>query len=150
MAGQSVQIPDDGRLHGVVAAIRREDGRWLMIRRSAQVARAPLKVCFPGGAVESGESLEAALVREMREELGIDVRPLRCCWRWESPSTPLTIWGYLVRLDSGEPTPNPAEVAEVLWLDADQAANHPDGLPTNREFVACLMEETTETGGSPV
>ena len=55
---------------GIVVACRRPDGRWLFIRRSATVRR-PLRVCFPGGWIEAGESqgLRPFVIREMREEL---------------------------------------------------------------------------------
>lgn len=54
---------------GVVVA----DGRALLIRRG----KAPLlgEWSIPGGTVESGETLEQALVREMAEETGLDVAP---------------------------------------------------------------------------
>jgi mutator protein MutT len=50
-------IMNDGR---VLACQRRHDGSY------------PLKWEFPGGKLEDGESAEAALVRELAEELGID------------------------------------------------------------------------------
>jgi len=56
---------------GVVVA----DGRVLLIRRG----KAPLlgRWSIPGGTVESGETLEQALVREMAEETGLDVAPVQ-------------------------------------------------------------------------
>ncbi len=56
---------------GVVVA----DGRVLLIRRG----KAPLlgRWSIPGGTVESGETLEQALVREMAEETGLDVVPVQ-------------------------------------------------------------------------
>ena len=56
----------------VVAALVREQGRVLMSRRRADQAMPNLWE-FPGGKVEPGEHPEAALVREVREELGCDV-----------------------------------------------------------------------------
>jgi 8-oxo-dGTP diphosphatase len=132
----------DGRVHGVVVACRREDGRWLCIRRSAFVT-APLKVCFPGGAVEQGETQEAAVIREMTEEIGIAVRPKQCIWRWDSPATELTLWGWTADWDLCELKPDPMEVAEVLWLSGAEAAGHVDAMATNVSFVAAL-ERTVE------
>jgi mutator protein MutT len=125
-------------VHGVVVACRDADGRWLCIRRSATVA-APLKVCFPGGAIEVGESQELAVVREMREELGIVVKPNRCVWRWDSPTTELTLWGWIAEWDGAELKPDANEVAEVLWLKAEEITEHRDAMPTNRSFVEALV-----------
>jgi 8-oxo-dGTP diphosphatase len=57
----------------VVAALVRAHGRVLMSRRRSDQSF-PLCWEFPGGKVDPGESPEAALVREMREELGCDAR----------------------------------------------------------------------------
>ncbi|MGH7022280.1 MAG: NUDIX domain-containing protein, partial [Caulobacteraceae bacterium] len=48
------------------------DGRVLIAKRSAGKQLAGLWE-FPGGKVEPGESPEACLIRELREELGIEV-----------------------------------------------------------------------------
>jgi len=55
----------------VAAALIDADGRVLVQQRSAHRSMAGLWE-FPGGKVEPGETPEAALVRELREELGID------------------------------------------------------------------------------
>lgn len=56
----------------VAAALIDVDGRVLLARRPEGKALAGLWE-FPGGKIEPGESPEAALIRELREELGIDV-----------------------------------------------------------------------------
>ena len=58
----------------VAAALVDADGRVLVQRRPAGAAMAGLWE-FPGGKVEGGETPEAALARELREELGIAVAP---------------------------------------------------------------------------
>ena len=55
----------------VVAAVIERDGRILICQRRGGQAH-ELKWEFPGGKVEAGETPEAALVRELREELGIE------------------------------------------------------------------------------
>ncbi|MFZ5746721.1 MAG: (deoxy)nucleoside triphosphate pyrophosphohydrolase [Pseudomonadota bacterium] len=61
----------------VAAALVDSDGRVLVQRRPPGKAMAGLWE-FPGGKVEPGETPEAALVRELGEELGIDVEAA-CC-----------------------------------------------------------------------
>ena len=57
-----------------VGGVLIRDGKVLLIRRG----KPPLygRWVVPGGTVELGESLEQALVREMREETGLEVVPL--------------------------------------------------------------------------
>lgn len=57
----------------VACAIIKKDGLILATQRSATMSL-PLKWEFPGGKLEAGESPEACLQRELREELGITVR----------------------------------------------------------------------------
>ncbi len=57
----------------VAAALVDDDGRVLIARRPEGKAMAGLWE-FPGGKVEAGETPEAALIRELHEELGIAVK----------------------------------------------------------------------------
>src|SRR4249919_1966117 len=59
------------QIHVVAGVIRDALGRVLLARRTEGRDLAGLWE-FPGGKVEPGESPEAALVRELREELGIE------------------------------------------------------------------------------
>jgi 8-oxo-dGTP pyrophosphatase MutT (NUDIX family) len=127
------------RGHGVVVACQRADGRWLLIRRSASVLRAPLRICFPGGWVDHGESQPAAVIREMQEELNADVVPIRCVWHHRFTERRLTLWGWLAALQSTTLSPNPAEVHEILWLTSEEAVRHPDVLPRTDIFIDALL-----------
>ncbi|MCU6671218.1 pyrimidine (deoxy)nucleoside triphosphate diphosphatase [Enterobacteriaceae bacterium H4N4] len=60
----------------VVCAILERDGKILLAQRPAH-ADQPGMWEFAGGKVESGETQSEALIRELREELGIDVQPTR-------------------------------------------------------------------------
>jgi 8-oxo-dGTP diphosphatase len=55
----------------VVAALIESEGRLLVCQRR-RGAKFELQWEFPGGKREAGETLEAALARELREELGVD------------------------------------------------------------------------------
>ncbi len=133
-------------MHGVVAGIYGE-GKWLLIRRGPRVSY-PGKVCFPGGTVEEGETLAAALKRELVEELNLIVIPRRLCWHHVFPDKPLVLWGFFCELE-GKQTPrmHPREISQILWLDRIQVARRKDGMPTNTGFLAAL--ETPRAIASP-
>jgi 8-oxo-dGTP diphosphatase len=60
----------------VRALIRDENGWLLLLRRSTACRRFAGAWEFPGGRVHPGEAIAAAMLRETRDETGIDVRPL--------------------------------------------------------------------------
>ena len=55
-----------------VAVINR-DKKILLLKRGSTAPWNPNNYCFPGGTVESGETLEQAAIRELYEETGIEV-----------------------------------------------------------------------------
>lgn len=119
----------------MVFGIRREDGRWLMVRRAAGCSL-PGKIAFPGGGLEAGETQHEAIIREAWEELGIEVAPVRPAWKTEFGS--FTLFGWHAEWVGGEINPEPLEVAEVVWLSSAEAAERGDGLATNVEFIGAL------------
>jgi 8-oxo-dGTP diphosphatase len=123
---------------GVVAVI--PDGqRLLVIRRSRHVV-APLAICFPGGGIEAGETEPQALVRELDEELGSVVEPVRCLWRSVTAWRVELAW-WLARLAPPvEIKPNPAEVESIDWLTASQLLLVPELLASNRDFLAAVID----------
>ena len=66
-------MDEAARVVEVVAAVIERDGQIVIGQRKPR-GRHALKWEFPGGKVEPGETPQAALARELREELGIDAR----------------------------------------------------------------------------
>ncbi len=117
---------------GVVAVIARE-GQLLVIRRS-QLVVAPGAYCFPGGGVADGESEEAAVVREMQEELGVDAKPVRRLWQSVTPWGVELDW-WMVELHADAILlPNVEEVAEVEWLQPAEIRELDGLLESNHHF----------------
>ena len=122
-----------GRKRGVVGVIRRGD-KILIIQRSKHVT-APLKWCLPGGTMEKGESEEQTLVREMKEELSIDVTPMRLCWRSITPWGTTLAWWQAELDESVTPVPDAAEVAQYRWMTQEEIYFAEGMLPSLPAFL---------------
>jgi 8-oxo-dGTP diphosphatase len=128
--------PTRPRRRGVVAVVPRGE-RLLVIQRSALVV-APGAYCFPGGGIEGEETEPVALIREIQEELGLDIVPVRRLWQSVTPWQIELAW-WLVRLPAGvEPVPNPAEVAACQWIAPDAMRRLPGLLESNLAFLDAL------------
>ena len=122
------------RLHVAAAVIRGADGRVLIARRPEHKHQGGLWE-FPGGKVEPGEAVEAALARELHEELGIRVsaaRPLIQV-RHDYPDQQVLLDVYEVTAFAGEP--HGAEGQPLAWV-APRELPHYEFPEANRPIVA--------------
>lgn len=102
------------------------DGRVLLAKRPVGKSMAGLWE-FPGGKVEEGETPEAALIRELQEELGIDT--------WASCLAPLTFASHsyddfhlimpLFACRKWDGTPQSREGQTLKWVRANEMRNYP-------------------------
>ena len=102
------------------------DGRVLIAQRPVGKSMAGLWE-FPGGKIEPGETPEAALIRELHEELGIDT--------WESCLAPLTFASHsyddfhllmpLFACRKWEGNPTPREGQALKWVRVLELKNYP-------------------------
>lgn len=115
----------------VVAAVIRRDGRILIAERAAHLHQGGLWE-FPGGKVEAGEAVEAALVRELQEELGITATAfsplIRIAHDYPDKSVCLEVWNVTGFADE----PHGREGQPLRWVRPEElpqfafpAANRP-------------------------
>lgn len=119
--------PISGLLVIVAAALVDADGRVLVQQRAPGRAMAGLWE-FPGGKIEAGESAEAALVRELSEELGIatDTACLAPAGFGTAPtanSAQLLLLLYACRKWQG--IPQPLDAAALRWVRPSQLHDLP-------------------------
>lgn len=115
----------------IVNAVLVRNGAVLLARRSAHRASYPGLWSFPGGHVEPGETLEAALVREVGEEIGVVPAAFRPIGTIADPNAasadPATYHLYAVEAWSGgEPSALGDEHSELRWFDLRTASHLPD------------------------
>jgi 8-oxo-dGTP diphosphatase len=103
-----------GEIIMVVAAVIERAGRILITRRPKGAHLEGLWE-FPGGKPEAGETLDAALVREVREELGVAFSPGERLAEvdWEYPDKRIRIAFFRGGIE-GEP--RPLEGQEMAWV----------------------------------
>lgn len=122
----------------VGAVLRDAHGRVLAARRER-----PAGWELPGGKVEPGETEPAALVRELREELGITVE----VGARVGPDVPigadLLLHAWTAALADGEPAA--LEHAELRWLAPDELDTVP-WLPADRPIITSLAARQPDTG----
>jgi 8-oxo-dGTP diphosphatase len=119
----------------VVAAVIEREGRILLARRRAGSHLAGLWE-FPGGKRQAGETPEAALVREIREELdaAVTVGELLEDVEWAYPEKTVTLRFFRCALE-GEP--RAAEGQELAWVAPADLGRY-DFPPADRALVARL------------
>lgn len=131
---------DKTALFAVVAvALTDADGRVLLQRRPPGKALAGLWE-FPGGKIEAGETPEAALVRELAEELGIVVnrQALSPIGFASAPLADRHLLLLLYRATRWRGEPQPLEASDLAWTmptDMHHLAMPPADVP----LVAALL-----------
>ena len=116
----------------IVAVVTRANA-VLMIRRGATVPDpgvwAPIS-----GKIEPRESQERAVVREVEEEVGLRVRPLRKVWEHESQRGDYLLHWWLAAYVDGELVLSPREVAEARWVTASEVVRIEPLFTVDRAF----------------
>lgn len=116
------------------------DGRVLLAQRPEGKPMSGLWE-FPGGKIADGETPEAALARELKEELDIDVTP--ACLApiafasYDSGEFHLLMPLFVCRKWSGRP--KPLEAAALVWVRPDALASY-EMPPADRPLAAQLRD----------
>jgi len=122
----------------VVAAVIERADRRLLIGQRRKDDSSPLKWEFPGGKVREGEVAEAALARELREELGVTMTKClamgRVRHKYAGSSEELEIRFFAAKVE-GEASPLCFE--QIAWVLPKELGDY-DFLEANRELVANL------------
>ncbi len=113
----------------VSCAIIEKDGMILAAQRGEAMSM-PLKWEFPGGKMEANESAATCLEREIREELGVEIRivaPLPPS-KWSYPDFTITLYPFVCQINGGKLRLtehraicwiSPEKLPSLDWAEAD-------------------------------
>ena len=123
----------------VVAALIWDGDRCMICQRPAHKARGLLWE-FVGGKVEPGETMEAALIRECREELAVEltVGALFMQVVHTYPDITVELSLFHASICSGEP--QRLEHVDIQWITPAQIPNY-DFCPADTEILDRIMKE---------
>ncbi len=118
-----------------VAIIYDQSDRVLITQRAAHIPSGGLWE-FPGGKLEENETPEAALIREIKEEVNLDV--IRCEFITQIDNQPLSLYVFLVHEFQGEATKLESQ-ADLLWVERQALFNY-QFPPTNSPILTWITE----------
>ena len=109
------------KLQIAVGIIRNPQGEIFITQRAADAHMAN-KLEFPGGKIESDETPEQALIRELQEEVGITVTAssLFDKLEYQFPDRHITLWFFLVESWQGEPWGKEGQPGRRVSLPSNQ------------------------------
>ena len=131
----------------MVAAVIERGDRRLLIGQRRREDSSPLKWEFPGGKVREGEAPEAALARELREELGVTLTKCvemgRVRHQYEGTADELENRFFAAAIADGDARPVCFE--QIAWVLPKELGAY-DFLAANREVIANLATGRIKPG----
>lgn len=115
----------------VMAVVTR--GREILLTRKPGYA--PGRYTVVAGFVEAGETLEHALMREVREEVGVESRAPRYFGSQPWPFPNSLVMAFSVEYAGGEVRPDGNELEDARWFDIDALPELPEPVHISRQLI---------------
>jgi NAD+ diphosphatase len=109
-------------LHPAVIVLVRDGDRCLLARKEGW---APGRYALVAGFVDNGESLESAVAREVKEEVGVDVTDIQYVGSQNWPFPSQLMVGFVATYAGGDIRVDPEELEDARWFPCDALPNRP-------------------------
>jgi NAD+ diphosphatase len=121
----------------VIVLIRK--GKEILLARSPNFP--PDMYSLIAGFVEPGESAEAAVVREIREEVGIEVKNITYFGTQAWPFPNSLMIGFTAEYDSGDIQPDGFEIEDAKWFSVENLPVLPGKISIARKLIDSFLKE---------
>lgn len=88
----------------------------------------------PGGHIDNGENIRDALIREIREELGVEIKPLAKIAQTSGDTGQITYWWKCDKLDNDRFIVQSGEVKSIKWFTKNEINNTKNIWPATKNF----------------
>ena len=95
------------------------------------------------GFVEVGETLEHAVRREVREEVGVDVGEVTYVTSQPWPFPNSLMIGFFAEYAGGEIAVDPDEIVDARWFGPDEIPRYPDGFVISSRLVIAHLQRVS-------
>ena len=130
--------PADRSLPDGIVAVVRQGERVLVIQRGQDVP-GPGYWALPSGKVEPGEAQDMTVVREVREEVGLEVRPIGKVWECVATTGSHLLHWWLAEMIGGELRLDPREVSDARWVTPEEYCAFDKTFETDRLFFRNIL-----------
>ncbi|MFZ5932509.1 MAG: NUDIX hydrolase [Patescibacteria group bacterium] len=121
----------------VVLALIIKNGKFLLIKRKVKLFR--LEWAFPGGITHRGETEGEAVIREAKEEVGLDVKVVKKIFERKHPDTLVQVaYFHCLPISGKKPEIGEKyEISEVKWVEAGEVLERftSDVAPEIQKFI---------------
>ncbi|MFG1905633.1 NUDIX domain-containing protein [Kribbella sp. NPDC048928] len=121
----------------IVAVVRRS-GRVLVIQRGPTV-RLPGYWAPLSGKLDPGETQAEALVREVREEVGLTVTPIAKVWESQTDDAAFILHWWTAEPEEGNLVIHPGEVSDARWVTAREFSQLEPVFTSDRVFFEQIL-----------
>ena len=114
-------------------------GRKLLLAR--KVGWGNTRYSALAGFVEPGETLESTVIRETREEVGVEIKNIRYFGSQPWPFPNNLMIAFTAEYAGGAVTPDGVEIEEAAFFDVDDMPNLPPGISISRRMINTIAAE---------